>query len=314
MQVGGKWLLYYTAANPSTRTQCIGVAVADSPKGPFRRSVRSEPLVCQPSEGGTIDANPFRDEDGKLYLYYKSDGNAVGKKSIVWGQRLSDDGLKLVGDAVPLIQDDQPWEWKLVEAPAMVKSPGGYQMFYSAAYYGWDYPKERLSRYATGYATCAGPLGPCKDAPENPILNSFNDREAGCLSGPGHPAIFKVGQRHFIAFHAWEANSGCRPVDPRALPLHRAAVLEGRQAADRSEPAAADEGGKRLSLLAIALAPRLRLRRATTCTATRLTSRRAGPAQRTVARPRARADERTRAPRVMRGTECSRVRPTFCPT
>ena len=213
MQIGDKWLIYYTAANPSTRTQCIGVAVGSGPKGPFVDSA-PEPLVCQPSEGGTIDANPFRDEDGKLYLYYKSDGNAVGKKSIVWGQRLSDDGLQLLGDAIPLIQDDQPWEWKLVEAPAMVKSPGGYQMFYSAAYYGWDYPKERLSRYATGYATCAGPLGPCKDAPENPILNSFNDREAGCLSGPGHPAILKVGQRHFIAFHAWSANSGCRPVDP----------------------------------------------------------------------------------------------------
>ena len=212
MQVDGKWLLYYTAANPSTKTQCVGVAAASDPKGPFVDSSPA-PLVCQPSEGGTIDANPFRDADGKLYLYYKSDGNAVGKRSIVWGQRLSDDGMQVVGEAAPLIQDDQKWEFKLVEAPAMVKSPGGYQMFYSAAYYGWDYPKERLSRYATGYATCAGPLGPCKDAPENPILHSFNDREAGCLSGPGHPAILKVGERHFIAFHAWAANSGCRPVD-----------------------------------------------------------------------------------------------------
>ena len=56
-------------------------------------------------------------------------------------------------------------------------------------------------------------MGPCTDAAENPILNSFNDREAGCLSGPGHPAIFQVGQRHFIAFHAWAATSGCRPAD-----------------------------------------------------------------------------------------------------
>ena len=98
----------------------------------------------------------------------------------------------------------------------MVKVPtGGYQMFYSAAYYGWDYPKERLSNYATGYANCAGPLGPCTDAADNPLLHSFNDRDAGCLSGPGHPAIFKVGQRHFIAFHAWAATSGCRPLDPK---------------------------------------------------------------------------------------------------
>ena len=212
MQVGSKWLLYYTAAHAKKAVQCIGVAIANNPKGPFT-DPSSEPLVCQQGEGGTIDANPFRDTDGKLYLYYKSDGNAVGKTTYIWGQRLSDDGLKVVGDPVALIQDDEKWEWKLVEAPAMVKSPGGYQMFYSAAYYGWDFPKERLSNYATGYANCAGPLGPCKDAPDNPILHSFNDREAGCVSGPGHPAIFKVGERHFMAFHAWAATRGCRPAE-----------------------------------------------------------------------------------------------------
>jgi len=213
MKLGDKWLLYYTAARAKKSMQCIGVAVATDPKGPFVDN-SAEPLVCQTDEGGSIDPNPFRDADGKLYLYYKSDGNAVGKHSFIWGQRLSDDGLKLVGDAVPLLTDDQKWEWKLVEAPSMVKSPTGYQMFYSAAYYGWDYPGERLSNYATGYASCSGPLGPCKDAPENPLLHSFNDRDAGCLSGPGHPAVFQVGKQHFLAFHAWAATSGCRPLDP----------------------------------------------------------------------------------------------------
>lgn len=214
IHVGAKWLLYFTAADAKKNMQCIGVATADSPKGPFY-DPSPEPLVCQTSEGGSIDADPFRDADGKLYLYYKSDGNAVGKHTIIWGQRLSDDGLKVVGDPVALTQDDQKWEWKLVEAPSMVKSPGGYQLFYSAAFFGWDFPKERLSNYATGYTNCTGPLGPCTDAPDNPILHSFNDREAGCLSGPGHPAIFSVGAKHFIAFHAWSATGGCRPLDPK---------------------------------------------------------------------------------------------------
>jgi len=211
MKVGAKWLLYYTAHSRRRKMQCLGVAAADGPKGPFRDQ-STEPLVCQYDQGGTIDANPFRDSDGKLYVYYKSDGNAVGKTTFIWGQRLSDDGLKVVGAAVPLIQDDAKWEWRLVEAPAMVRSPSGHQLFYSAAFFGWD-PNERLSRYATGYANCSGPLGPCKDAPENPILNSFNDRQAGCLSGPGHPGIFQVGARHFMAFHAWAATSGCRKAE-----------------------------------------------------------------------------------------------------
>lgn len=212
MKVGARWLLYYTAHNRARKVQCIGVAAADQPTGPFRDS-SGEPLVCQYDQGGTIDANPFRDADGRLYLYYKSDGNAVGKTTFIWGQQLSPDGMSVNGNPVPLVKDDAQWEWRLVEAPAMVRAPaGGYQLFYSAAFFGWD-PNERLSRYATGYANCAGPLGPCRDAPENPILNSFNDREAGCLSGPGHPAIFQVGQRHFIAFHAWAATSGCRKAE-----------------------------------------------------------------------------------------------------
>ena len=213
MKIGGKWLLYYTAAHRRRNVQCLGVAAADDPRGPFRDS-SAEPLVCQFDLGGTIDANPFRDSDGKLYLYYKSDGNRVGRKTVIWGQRLSDDGLSVAGPAAALIEDDQKWEWKLVEAPAMVRSPAGLRLFYSAAYYGWD-PKERLSRYATGYATCSGPLGPCRDAPENPILHSFNDKAAGCLSGPGHPAIFEARGRQFIAFHAWEATRGCRKAEEK---------------------------------------------------------------------------------------------------
>ncbi len=61
-----------------------------------------------------------------------------------------------------------------------------------------------------GYARCEGPLGPCIDAPENPILYSYSDRRAGCLSGPGHQAVFDVGEWQFIVFHAHIATSGCR--------------------------------------------------------------------------------------------------------
>ena len=83
----------YAAAQtlPTTPPSGYFNAVAANPKGPFVDS-RTEPLVCQTDQGGTIDASPFRDADGKLYLYYKSDGNAVGKRTIIWGQRLSDDG------------------------------------------------------------------------------------------------------------------------------------------------------------------------------------------------------------------------------
>jgi beta-xylosidase len=208
LENGGKYLLYYTASDRKRDSQCIGVAEAPDPLGPFV-DPRAEPIVCQSKLGGSIDADAFRDADGKLYLYFKNDGNRVGQHSAIWAQALAPDGLSVVGEAVELIRDDKAWEQKLVEAPTMVRSPIGYELFFSAAFFGWN-DDQRLSPYGMGYASCDGPLGPCRKSADNPILHSFNERQAGCLSGPGHQSIFSVGSRTFMSFHAWDATSGCR--------------------------------------------------------------------------------------------------------
>ena len=214
LSLGDKYLLYYTASDRRKNAQCIGVAVASDALGPFVDAA-AEPLVCQTNLGGSIDADAFRDADGKLYLYFKNDGNRVHARTSLWGQALAPDGLSVSGQPVELIKDDQGWEDRVVEAPTMVKSPAGYELFFSGGFFGWNDNEAPLSPYAMGYASCSGPLGPCKPAKENPILHSFNDREAGCLSGPGHQSIFTVGARTFISFHAWEANSACRKQDDR---------------------------------------------------------------------------------------------------
>jgi len=216
LQIGSKFLLYYTASDRRKNAQCIGAAIASDPLGPFIDS-SLEPIVCQIDLGGSIDADAFRDDDGKLYLYFKNDGNRVGKHSSIWGQALSPDGLSVVGEPTALISDDKDWEQRLVEAPTMVRSPVGYELFFSAAFFGWN-PEQRLSPYAMGYSSCTGPLGPCTKSPDNPILHSFNERNAGCLSGPGHQSIFRVGERRFMSFHAWAATRGCRKAgDKREL-------------------------------------------------------------------------------------------------
>ncbi|HEX6375834.1 MAG TPA: glycoside hydrolase family 43 protein [Allosphingosinicella sp.] len=213
-KIGGRWVLYYTARHRKKDIQCIGVATSADPRGPFRDAL-AEPLVCQPELGGTIDANLFRDTDDKLYLYFKNDGNHVAKPTELWGQRLSADGTGLVGAPVRLgMTNDKPWEAHVIEAPTMVRTATGYTMLYSANHYGWE-THQRLSPYAMGYAICAGPMGPCTDAPDNPILHSFNDRKAGCLSGPGHQVIFRGHDRYYIGFHAWAATPGCRPLDKK---------------------------------------------------------------------------------------------------
>ena len=207
---GDHYLLYFTAKERRSGLQCVGVASATDPLGPFTSNA-AEPLVCQRALGGTIDPNAFRDADGQLYLYFKNDGNNPDFRlpTDIFAQRLAPDGLSLVGSPTALLRNDAPWEAHVIESPTMVRHGESYVLFFSANHFGWE-PDQRLSPYAMGYATCRGPIGPCTDAPENPILHSFNDRQAGCLSGPGHQAVFEARGRQFIVFHAHAAARGCR--------------------------------------------------------------------------------------------------------
>lgn len=213
LEISGTYRLYYTASDRRKNAQCIGVATANDPMGPFIDD-RAEPIVCQTELGGSIDADAFRDADGKLYLYFKNDGNRVGKNTAIWGQQLAVDGQSLVGPPVELIHNDKGWEQRLVEAPTMIHSPIGYELFFSAAFFGWNDNQEQ-SPYGMGYASCTGPLGPCQKSPDNPVLHSFYDRESGCLSGPGHQSVFSAGGHAFMSFHAWEATTGCRKAGDR---------------------------------------------------------------------------------------------------
>jgi len=183
----GSFVLYYTA------NKCVGRAVAGKPLGPFVDSAK-ESLVCQPTLGGSIDASPFRDDDGKLYLLWKNDGNAIAAPTYIYAQRLSSDGLHLVGKRTTIEKNDVPWEASVVEGPMLRKDDGRYYLFYSGNVYSG-------AGYAVGYATCASPLGPCQGAPENPILKTTCDAH-----GPGHNALIDDGAgRTWIVYHAWDA-------------------------------------------------------------------------------------------------------------
>ena len=99
--------------------------VSANPTGPFKDG-KAEPLVCQFELGGTIDANPFRDSDGRLYLYYKSDGNRVGKKTAIWGQKLAAELGEHVADGE---DTDSGADWdlpglKAADSPLQVKGFG----------------------------------------------------------------------------------------------------------------------------------------------------------------------------------------------
>jgi beta-xylosidase len=231
------YVLYFTARDGKTDWQCVGTATSADPLGPFTSSA-ARPLVCQEDLGGTIDASPFRDADGQLYLYFKNDGNRVGKPTEIFAQRLSRDGLSLIGERVSLLRNDKPWEAHVIEAPTMVRTQSGYTLLFSANDYGWQ-EHRRLSPYAMGYARCQGPLGPCADAPENPVLYSYSDPKLGCLSGPGHQTVFEANKRTYIAFHAWQTTPDCQRLDwKRFMYVAPISWKDGKPQLDASLPPA----------------------------------------------------------------------------
>lgn len=220
IRIGDAYVLYYTARDRTSDKQCVGVATSALPEGKFK-DTRIAPLVCQTAEGGTIDASPFRDDDGKLYLYYKNDGNCCGIPTYLYVQELAADGLSLLGEPVRLVRNDQLWEGHVVEAPTMFKHDGAYYLFFSANNYAGH-------EYAVGYATCDGPLGPCVDAPENPILASKLADKDALVIGPGHQTVLQLGEQTWMVYHAWEVVSGSRRGDRRFVWYDRIQWEDGK--------------------------------------------------------------------------------------
>ena len=214
IRIDDRYVLYFTARERRSGLQCVGVATAKGPRGPYL-SGAAGPIVCERDAGGSIDPSPFRDVDGTLYLLTKNDGNRpeYHLPTSISARRLTPDGLAVTGPAAVLLTNHERWHGGVVEAPTMVRAAGRYWLFYSASYYGWP-ADASASPYAMGVAACDGPIGPCRDRAE-PLLAS-GVVHGVCLSGPGHQAVFEDRGAWRIAFHAWDER-GCK----RGRPVRR---------------------------------------------------------------------------------------------
>ena len=191
-RLGDRYLLYFAAHHHDSGRQCIGVATSPDATGPFA-SQATEPLVCQTHLGGSIDPHPFRDHDGTPLLLWKADGNAIGQPSTLFAQRLAPGGLSLAGEPVALLTSGARWEQPLIENPALVSTGRSYTLLYSGGW--WE-----SAGYATGYATCDTPLGPCTKATvDQPLLASGGDQ-----AGPGGATVVTgPAGDHWLAYHGW---------------------------------------------------------------------------------------------------------------
>lgn len=207
IRIEEKFLMYYVARDKSIDRQCIGMAVSEDPAGLFTDDAE-QAMICQGDLGGSIDAYPFLDDDGKLYLLWKNDGNCCGYDIWLWIQELSPDGMILQAEPVKLIKMDQAWERPLIENPAMLKHNGKYYLFYSGNR--WE-----SHEYAIGYAVCETVLGPC----EKPLSEPWFQYKAPVM-GPGGEAFFTdIKGNLWMAYHAWTGADVGYPQGKRSFHL-----------------------------------------------------------------------------------------------
>ena len=224
----GTYLLYFTGrATAPQNVQCIGAALATTPKGPYR-SASDKPIVCRPEDIDSIDPKAFTDSDGKQYLLYTSGRN----KATIWAQPMSRDGLSAAGDRRALITADRPDESNVVEAPTLVRKDGKYVLFYSANRY-------NSGSYFTNYATASSLDGPYTKA-AGQLLNK--DTLGGGFTNPGGQDVVPGSGGHdYLVFHGYSKPgqrsmyvlglhwSGSTPslrrddadLDPNAMPFMR---------------------------------------------------------------------------------------------
>jgi Glycosyl hydrolases family 43 len=203
------YVMWYSTLDANSGLQCISVATAGAPTGPFADSSNA-PAICPTEVGGAIDPSLFHDDDGNWWLLHKTDGNCCGIPTEIRTVPLSPDATRVVGDPTTLIDSSTSGRAGIVEAPSMGTVDGDLVLLYSSD--DW-----RTERYATHRSLCESASGPC--IPDGPaVLESW---EQG--SGPGGAEFIAHApdtalDPGVVVFHAWEqARPGYRYGGPRQL-------------------------------------------------------------------------------------------------
>ncbi|MCS6992746.1 MAG: glycoside hydrolase family 43 protein [Anaerolineales bacterium] len=195
----GRYVMHYTARWAKNQSLRLGVAIADSPLGPFV-DVFNRPMFD--FGYAAIDGHVFFDDDGRKYFYYSRDcsENIVEGRheSHLYVAELTDDLLSFRSEPVLVAKPEQEWEtrhsaeWRWNEGPFVLKHEGRYFLMYSANFYA-------SREYAVGYAVSESPTGPFVKAAHNPVLAARGAE----ISGPGHNSVTLApdGKTLVIVYH-----------------------------------------------------------------------------------------------------------------
>ena len=204
------FVMYYTATERSTGDQCIGMATAATPFGPYQDT--SHNRLCATTTGvehrrrnfgGSIDPDIFTDPTTRRLIpaleERRQPPRPARQHDHLVGTALAEPEERSPAIAVMLMHDDESWQSGIVEGPDMydnqvtqgsgsnATTTDNYYLFYAGS-------DEGANTYAIGWATCPGPQGPCLDSPtDNPLLTT----QPG-MSGPGGPDIYTLPPRRAI--------------------------------------------------------------------------------------------------------------------
>jgi beta-xylosidase len=194
----GKYYFYFSAHNPQSNRKEIGVAVSDSPTGPFVDS--GAPIITdadrpQEARGGqAIDVDVFQDpKSGKCYLYW---GNGF-----MAGAELNDDMLSVKKETIthmtPQGGNLQTWAFR----------EGAYVFYRKGTYYFlWSVDDTGSPNYHVCYGTGKSPLGPIT-IDENSYRVIEQRPEAG-IYGTAHNSILQLPKKDewYIVYHRINKN------------------------------------------------------------------------------------------------------------
>lgn len=193
-----KYYFYYSAHNPKSKRKEIGVAVSDSPTGPFVDS--GAPIVTdadRPSDvrgGQAIDVDVFTDpKTGKRYLYW---GNGF-----MAGAELNDDMLSIKKETITNLTPKggtlDTWAFR----------EGAYVFYRKGTYYFmWSVDDTGSPNYHVCYGTSKSPLGPISIDEQNYMVIKQSPEDK--IYGTAHNSVLQIPGKDewYICYHRINKN------------------------------------------------------------------------------------------------------------
>ena len=182
----GKYYIIFAANDIHSESEVGGlyIGVCDDPHGPFKNVFPDgRPLINNIfNRAQPIDAHLFRDDDGKIYLFYGG-----WRHMMVCVMNDTMDGFLPMPEPSfgGIAREITPTDY--VEAPYVMKIDGKYHLMYSTG--DWVNGTYRVKAASS-------------DSPTEPFVYYADVLKAAEIAdGPGHNSAFVFKGEHYVAYH-----------------------------------------------------------------------------------------------------------------